>query len=249
MFAYNGICPYTGYQFENPPLDSSLWNPYSSWMEKIRDLYDKKNIEELNIFIDKLWAATKEFGRKRDEEWKRKYEDIKKNNPFQNSNNGDNNFYETNNKENDNYIDKGKFGDEILDKLKTSKVSDSDLDSSLWSPYELWAEKLVSLTSESEIETFKSQMFSAIDKAKIEKLNKLNSESNIPSDNGKQPIFPSKPNHTPPKNIRNFQKNSSQNDNSFWNKFKVPLLVIFFSSVLGFFVILIINKVRRRKKL
>jgi hypothetical protein len=49
----------------------------------------------------------------------------------------DNNFDETNHKENDNYIDKGKIGDEILDKFEASGVSDSDLDSSLWSPYNL----------------------------------------------------------------------------------------------------------------
>jgi len=37
-------------------------------MEKIRDLYDKKQTEEVNIFIDKLWEAAEEFSKKRDEE-------------------------------------------------------------------------------------------------------------------------------------------------------------------------------------
>lgn len=220
MFAYNGIHPDAGYQFENPPLNSDLWSPYSTWMEKMR----KCSGEEIGGFIDKLWAAAQEYGRKRNEKWKKEYEDIKKNNPFQNSDNKEDNS-ETNNKENNNYIDKGKFGDEILNKFKTSEVSDSDLDSSLWSPYNLWAEKLVSLKETNEVETFKSQMFNAIDKAKIKKLNKHNSKKNIPSDDGNRPFPPSKQ-HIPPNNTPNSQKDSSQNNNSFWNKVKISLLLI-----------------------
>ncbi|CAI2162014.1 2929_t:CDS:2 [Funneliformis geosporum] len=49
-FAYNGINPDAGYQFENPPLDPNLWAPYSTWMEKMRKCGD----EELEDFMDKL---------------------------------------------------------------------------------------------------------------------------------------------------------------------------------------------------
>jgi hypothetical protein len=90
-------------------------------------------------------------------------------------------------------ISKGEIGDEIIAKLRAEKVFDwEDLDSSLWSPHKSWAEKLVSLKENSEIENFKNQMFSAIEEAaKKKKQQNSNNDSdrrdkeNTPTDNNK----------------------------------------------------------------
>ncbi|CAG8591619.1 31483_t:CDS:2, partial [Racocetra persica] len=60
---------------------------------------------------------------------------------------------------------------EISTKLNTAGVSDSDLDSSLWSPYNFWQKKLHSSNQTSEVNDFKNKMFAAIDEAQQKKNN------------------------------------------------------------------------------
>ena len=180
-FAYNGIHPDAGYQFENPPLDPNLWAPYSTWMEKMRKCSD----EELKDFTDKLWEAAEEFGKKKREEWNKDYYGGKS---FEE-------FFEVD-------IKRRQVFDEIIAKTKFSKVWDEDLDSSLWSPHNLWAEKLVSLNEPNELENFKNQMLDAIEEARIKKNNEEDTNRrNFPNPN------------TPPSNS-NSPSPSSQNSSS-----------------------------------
>ena len=213
-FAYSGIHPDAGYQFENPPLDPNLWAPYSTWMEKMRKCSD----DELVIFEKKLREAAKEFKRKNDEKWKREYENIRK-------------ASEGGVKSTENAILRNQIAHEIQSKLDSSKVSQSDLDSSLWFPYNLWAEKLVSLNSESELENFKNQMLNAVEEARVKKNNEEDTNRRD---------FPGP--STPPLNNSNSPSPSSQNN--FWNEYKTE--TILGSSIgvlfLSFFVFYIIRK-------
>ena len=119
-----------------------------------------KNIEAINTFINKLWEAAQEFGRKKREEQQKKYD--KQEEEWRNKH-GNIPFPKEKNFPNNNFPNDGlslqysKVCDEIIAKLRTKKLSQSDLDSSLWSPHELWAENLVSLKSVSEIENFKTK--------------------------------------------------------------------------------------------
>ena len=194
MFTYNEIFPERGYQYENPPLDSSLWSPYSTWMEKIRCLYDGgyENIEEINDFIHKLWEAAREFGRKKREEKEREYERKYGNKGRERNDRFPHSHFP--NPDDELNFHRSKVIDEIMDKRIAEEISYSDLDSSLWSPYEMWDEKLVSLRSIGEIENFKSQMFNAIEEAKSRKQQRNSDDNRRDRPEPNTPNTPNTPN-------------------------------------------------------
>src|ERR1043165_3169152 len=99
-------------------------------MEKMR----KCGSEELSAFWKQLHVAADEFQRKRDEKWRESYQ----NQQNETDNETDNDRKKENSSNFTDYTNnKNKTADEIFDKLKSEKISVSDLDSSLWSPYSL----------------------------------------------------------------------------------------------------------------
>ncbi|CFW92911.1 protein of unknown function [endosymbiont DhMRE of Dentiscutata heterogama] len=91
--------------------------------------------------------------------------------------------------------------DEISAKLNTAGVAETDLDSSLWSPYSFWQKKLHSSNQTSEVNDFKNKMFAAIDEAQQKKNNQ-----NGTGPNGPTPT----PNGNPNQNNPNY--NQKKND-------------------------------------
>ncbi|CAG8781012.1 6454_t:CDS:2, partial [Cetraspora pellucida] len=89
---------------------------------------------------------------------------------------------------------------EISDKLNAAGVAETDLDSSLWSPYNFWQKKLHSSNQTSEVNDFKNKMFAAIDEAQQKKNNQpgtgLNGSTPTPNGNPNQ----NNPNYNQKKN-------------------------------------------------
>ncbi|MDR1670102.1 MAG: DnaJ domain-containing protein [Spiroplasmataceae bacterium] len=164
-FGYSGIDPNT---YENPPLDPNLWSPYSSWMEKMRDLHDKRDAKAANDFINKLWKAAEKFAEEDRKKWGKEYNGYRENYDF----------YDINKE-----VCKVKIGNEIMDKIISFNINDSKLDSSLWLPHKSWAEKLGSLTEEEEIKNFRDKMLFAIE----ETINKRKRKNQDNSPEKKQP--------------------------------------------------------------
>ncbi|CAG8531009.1 7026_t:CDS:2 [Cetraspora pellucida] len=94
--------------------------------------------------------------------------------------------------------------DEISAKLNTAGVSETDLDSALWSPYNFWQQKLHSSNQISEVNDFKDTMFHAIDEAQQKKNNQPGTGPNgptAPTPNGNpNQNNPNQPNYNQKKN-------------------------------------------------
>lgn len=153
------------YGVSSADLDAGLWSGYRDWKEKLEKLAEMPVVEVPTEFVkfhtqlfDKIVEVGKAKGKSRENKGEEERENLKRE---EEKLRRQQDYYQSEEIV-ENIVDitlfKGKVGDKIIAKFRSEGVSDSDLDSSLWSPHHLWAEKLVSLKSIGEVESFKNRM-------------------------------------------------------------------------------------------